>query len=80
MLYDDAMTNEERELLIAIAHSKLGELNMGLQSIEQALNSPQVPDEEKAFLSMQKAQLGAAFEDLQQKLQIVEGHGIIKTG
>lgn len=54
---------------------------MGIQSIDEALESPQVPDQQKAFLAMQRGSLSAALEDLEQSYALVEQEdpGVIQT-
>ena len=45
---------------------------MGVQSIEEALVNPNVPQPQKAVLAMQKGTLSAALEDLEETLAAVE--------
>jgi hypothetical protein len=65
------MTSAQLNLLKAVAAGKLSELQMGIQSIDQALGT-NLSEEEKAFLSMQRAQLAHAFQDLKESFDQVE--------
>jgi len=75
------MTNNQLHLLKSLAMGKIAELRMGIQSIDEALESPQVPDQQKAFLAMQRGSLSAALEDLEQSYALVEQEdpGVIQT-
>lgn len=59
------MTPAQLRLLKAVAEGKIAELRMGIASIDEALGSPgNLSDQDKAFLSMQRGQLLAAFQEL----------------
>lgn len=58
------MTPAERKLLEVLAISRLGELKGGLDQIDKILSSQQLPEQDKAFLVMQRAQLGSALQEL----------------
>ena len=75
------MTNNQFSLLKSLAMGKIAELRMGISSIDEALGSPQVPDQQKSFLTMQRSALNAALEDLEQNYALVEQEdpGVIKT-
>jgi len=66
------MTQNQLNLLKSLAMGKIAELRMGINSINEALNSKQVPDQERAFLVMQRGPLAAALEDLEQNYALVE--------
>jgi hypothetical protein len=65
------MTPAQLRLLLAVAQGKISELQMGIQSIDQALGT-NLSEEEKAFLSMQRGQLAHAMNDLLEAYKAVE--------
>lgn len=67
------MTSNQLSLLKSLAMGKIAELRMGIQSINEALNSnPNISQQERAFLAMQRGPLTAALDDLEQNLAAVE--------
>ena len=75
------MTNNQLSLLKSLAMGKIAELRMGINSIDEALKNPRVPDQEKSFLTMQRGALNAALEDLERSYALVEQEdpSVIKT-
>jgi len=65
------MTRAQLDLLKSMASSRVAELQMGLQSIDQAMKTG-ISQEEQAFLLMQKGQLQSAHDDLILQLNAVE--------
>jgi hypothetical protein len=75
------MTHNQLSLLKSLAMGKIAELRMGVQSIDEALKNPRIPEHEKAFLTMQRGGLKAALDDLEQNYALVEQEdpGVIQT-
>lgn len=64
MLYHGSMTPAQLKLLKSVAEGKIAELRMGIASIDEAFRSHGLPEQDKAFLSMQRGQLLAALQDI----------------
>lgn len=70
------MTENQLNLLKSLAMGKISELRFGIHSIDGAVNSQRVSDEEKSMLIMQRGQLSSALQDLEQSYTAVEQEDI----
>lgn len=71
------MTPAEKNLLIVLANQRVTELKVAVMMIDQELKNPQMPEQQKAFLFMQRGQVAAAVEETSQALTAVEQEGLV---
>jgi hypothetical protein len=72
MLYDGPMTPAQTNLLKLLAVARIMDLKMGLMSIDQMLRDPQLPEQDKAMLSMQRGQITIQLQQMENAYGAVE--------
>jgi hypothetical protein len=74
------MTPAEKKLLLVLASQRVAELKMAVMMVDQELKNPQMPEQQKAFLFMQRGQVVAAVEETSQALDAVVREGQLVVG
>lgn len=64
VLYRESMTQSERNLLLMLAKQRVTELQMVVGMVDQELANPNMPEQQKAFLVMQRAQSAASIQEI----------------
>ena len=72
MLYAGLMTPAQVNLLKVIAVGRITDLRMGLMSIDHMLRDPQLPEQDKAMLSMQRGQISLQLQQAESAYAAVE--------
>jgi hypothetical protein len=80
MLYTGSMTPAQMNLLKIVAVGRIMDLKMGLMSIDQMLRDPQLPDQDKAMLSMQRGQISLQLQQVEGAYSAVEKESGIVVG
>lgn len=66
------MTPAQTNLLKIIAVGRIMDLKMVLMSIDQMLRDPQLPEKDKAMLSMQRGQVSLQLQQMEMAYNAVE--------
>ena len=69
------MTQAEKNLLILLAKQRVAELKMTAAMFTQEMANPNLPDDQKGFLFMQRGQIAAAAEETERALVAVDQEG-----
>ena len=80
MLYDELMTPAQTNLLKLIAVGRITDLKMVLMSIDQMLRDPNLPDQDKAMLSMQRGQASLQLQQMEGAYIAVEKESGLVVG
>ena len=74
------MTPAEKNLLVILAQQRVAELQMALAMVDQELKNPAIPQDQKAFLFMQRGQVATSAEQTQKALIEVQQEGRLVVG
>jgi hypothetical protein len=74
------MTQAEKNLLVLLAKQRVAELKMTATMFAQEMGNPDLPDDQKAFLFMQRGQIAAAAEETEKALMEVQKEGQLVIG
>jgi hypothetical protein len=74
------MTPAEKNLLLVLANQRVTELKMAVVMIDQELQNPQLPQQQKAFLFMQRGQVATAAEETEKAFVAVQQEGKLVIG
>lgn len=80
MLYADSMTPAQVNLLKIVATGRIMDLKMVLMSIDQMLRDPQLPEKDKAMLSMQRGQVSLQLQQMEMAYNAVEKESSLVIG
>ena len=80
MLYDGPMTPAQTNLLKIVATGRIMDLKMVLMSIDQMLRDPQLPEKDKAMLSMQRGQVSLQLQQMEMAYNAVEKESSLVIG
>lgn len=80
MLYDWPMTPAQANLLKIVATGRIMDLKMVLMSIDQMLRDPQLPEKDKAMLSMQRGQVSLQLQQMEMAYNAVEKESSLVIG